>query len=276
MQNRIIVPVDFSDNAWNAIIYASKLYVNEYCTFFLLHSIKVKALLISNLSNKFLNTIRNKALKELSDFKQKIECVNTNSNHRFKIIISDENLKEALEINIIRNNIQLIIMGTKGASKAKKLFFRSNTVNVITKVKLCPILVIPSMFEFSVPKKVAFSTDFNHFFQKNKLAPLKELIDLYNSEVSIVHLTNEKKLNEFQAYNSNVLENNLIDYRYHYYWVSNYVKKVEDINSFIKNQKINILVMVNYKNSFIEKITKEPIVKTIGYQPIIPFLVIPD
>ena len=34
--------------------------------------------------------------------------------------------------------------------------------------------------------------------------------------------------------------------------------------------------MVNYKHSFIEKITKEPVIKTIGFQPFIPFLVISE
>jgi hypothetical protein len=29
MQKKILLPTDFSDNAWNAIIYALKLYANE-------------------------------------------------------------------------------------------------------------------------------------------------------------------------------------------------------------------------------------------------------
>ena len=40
--------------------------------------------------------------------------------------------------------------------------------------------------------------------------------------------------------------------------------------------KINLLVLVNYKHSLIEKITKEPIIKKIGFHPIVPFLVIPE
>ena len=37
-----------------------------------------------------------------------------------------------------------------------------------------------------------------------------------------------------------------------------------------------MLVMVNYKHSFIESILNEPVVKKIGFQPMVPFLVIPS
>lgn len=276
MQKKIVLPTDFSDNAWNAIIYAIQLYANESCKFYLLHSMKMKASTMSNLSNRLLSTIRNTAIKDMLELKQMIERVNANANHSFEIIISDKNLKEALESAIKMYQIQMIIMGTKGAGGATEYFFGSNTVNVINKVRLCPILTIPNIFDFTEPKKIAFSTDFNRIYKEKELVPLKELADLYNSDINIVHLNNEVHLDEFQEYNSKILENYIKEYKYHFYWIPNYAKKAEDINDFIKEQKINMLVMVNYKHSFIEKITKEPVIKTIGFHPVVPFLVIPE
>ncbi|MGK0412103.1 MAG: nucleotide-binding universal stress UspA family protein [Polaribacter sp.] len=276
MQKKIVLPTDFSDNAWNAIIYAIQLYANESCKFYLLHSMKMKASTMSNLSNRLLSTIRNTAIKDMLELKQMIERVNANANHSFEIIISDKNLKEALESAIKMHQIQMIIMGTKGAGRATEYFFGSNTVNVINKVRLCPILTIPNIFDFTEPKKIAFSTDFNRIYKEKELVPLKELADLYNSDINIVHLNNEVHLDEFQEYNSKILENYIKEYKYHFYWIPNYAKKAEDINDFIKEQKINMLVMVNYKHSFIEKITKEPVIKTIGFHPVVPFLVIPE
>ena len=34
MQHKIIIPTNFTDNAWNAVRYAVKLYAHEYCIFF--------------------------------------------------------------------------------------------------------------------------------------------------------------------------------------------------------------------------------------------------
>ena len=276
MQKKILLPTDFSDNAWNAIIYALKLYANETCYFYLLNSIKIKGSTMSNFSSKLSSTIRKSAFKDMLELKQMIERVNANANHNFEILVSNAYLKDALETAIKKHTIQLIIMGTKGASGAKEFFFGSNTVNVINKVRLCPILTIPDQFDFVEPKKIAFSTDFNRLYKEEELAPLKEITDLYNSEINIVHLNNEEHLNEVQEYNSKILENDLKDYNHHFFWIPNYGKKANDINDFIKEQNINMLAMVNYKHSFIEKITKEPVIKTIGFQPFIPFLVIPE
>ena len=276
MQKKILLPTDFSDNAWNAIIYALKLYANETCDFYLLNSIKIKGSTMSNFSSKLSSTIRKSAFKDMLDLKQMIERVNANANHNFEILVSNAYLKDALETAIKKHTIQMIIMGTKGASGAKEFFFGSNTVNVINKVRLCPILTIPDQFDFVEPKKIAFSTDFNRLYKEEELAPLKEITDLYNSEINIVHLNNEEHLNEVQEYNSKILENDLKDYNHHFFWIPNYGKKANDINDFINEQNINLLAMVNYKHSFIEKITKEPVIKTIGFQPFIPFLVIPE
>jgi len=275
MQKKILLPTDFSDNAWNAIIYALKLYANESCKFYLLHSIKMKTSTMSNLSNRLVDEISKKAIKDMLELKQMVERVNSNASHSFKIIVSEGDLKEEIELAIKRYQIQMIVMGTKGASGAKEFFFGSNTVRVISKMRLCPVLTIPNQFDFIEPKEIAFSTDFNRFYEEKELRSLKDLVDLYNSKINIVHINNEEHLNEIQEYNSKMLESYLKNYEHHFYWIPSYTKKAEDINDFIKEQKINMLAMVNYKHSFIEKITREPIIKTIGFHPVVPFLVIP-
>ena len=55
-----------------------------------------------------------------------------------------------------------------------------------------------------------------------------------------------------------------------------YAEKATEINHFIEELEIDILAMVNYKHSFIEKIINEPVIKKIGFHPNIPFLVIPE
>ena len=55
-----------------------------------------------------------------------------------------------------------------------------------------------------------------------------------------------------------------------------YTNKVEEINVFIEDLKINILTMINYWHSLMENLFNEPVIKKIGLQPKVPFLVIPD
>jgi nucleotide-binding universal stress UspA family protein len=276
MQKNILLPTDFSHNAWNAIIYALKLYAHKPCKFYLLNSIKMKASAMSNLSNRLSETINNAAMRDLLELKQMVERVNANANHSFEIIVSTDELKEAIESAIKRHQIHIVVMGTKGASGAKEVFFGSNTVRIISKMRLCPVLTVPDKYSFVSPKQIAFPTDFNRFYEMKELNYLKDLADLYNSRINIIHINNEDHLNDIQEYNSKMLEKYLKNGKYRFFWIPSYTKKTEDINAFIKEHKIDMLAMVNYQHSFIEKITKEPIIKTLGFHPIVPFLVIPE
>ena len=40
--------------------------------------------------------------------------------------------------------------------------------------------------------------------------------------------------------------------------------------------QIDLLVMVNYKHSILEQIIKEPVIKKIGFNPHVPFLILPN
>ena len=93
MSKNILLPTDFSDNAWSAAVYALKLYANEECSFYFLYSSKLKVSRISIHSNKLLEVMRKKYLKELSKLKQMAEATNANANHNFEIILSTQDLQ---------------------------------------------------------------------------------------------------------------------------------------------------------------------------------------
>lgn len=274
MKHNILLPTDFSDNAWAAVVYALQLYKEETCTFYFLHSSKLKASAMSNMSNKLLRVMADKATKELLNLKEMAISANANSNHNFEIILSTNDLFDAIETVIEKNKIDLVVMGTKGASKAKGIIFGSNTVNVIKKIYGCPVLAIPDEFDFEKPEQIAFPTDFNRFYGE-ELLPLKHLADLYNSKIRIMHINKEEAISETQEYNLNQLKTSLEDYPISFHWMPDYSKKDEAINDFIDELNINILVMINYQHSFIEHIIKEPVIKKIGFNVTIPFLVIP-
>ncbi|WNH12648.1 universal stress protein [Thalassobellus suaedae] len=276
MKRKILIPTDFSDNAWNAAVYAFKLYANEECSFYFLNSTNIKVSTFSNFSNKLLKIMEEDAMKELLSLKELAETSDANAYHDFQIILSSENLKTAIKKAIKEWDIDLVIMGTKGATGAKEFFIGSNTICVIKSIKLCPVLVIPEEYDFIIPSQIAFPTDYNRFYGLKELTPLIEFANLYDSKIRIVHINEDEELNDIQHYNLKMLQNYLNKNAYSLHWLPNYAKKFIEINDFIEELDINILVMVNYKHNVLEKILKEPIIKRIGNHPIVPFLVIPE
>lgn len=273
---KIVLPTDFSDNSWSAIIYSLKLFAEESCTFYLLHSTLIKALIFSDLSNKLLETIRDNAMSELLKLKKQAEEYNTNVNHIFKVVLSTDGLSESVEETVKKCKADMVVVGTNGASGSKEFFFGSNTVRLIKRATMCPVLVIPHEYNFVVPKQIVFPTDFNRFYSEKELRSLKDLVKLYNSKIRIFHINVDEKLNEIQEYNMLKLDEYLEILEHSFHWMPNNTKIATEINVFIRKLEINILVMINNKHSFIENILKEPIIKKLGFHPIIPFLVIPE
>ena len=275
MKKNILLPTDFSDNAWNAAVYALKLYADDECTFYFLHSIKMNISAMSNLSSKLLNTLKENALKEMLELKEMAQNTDANSNHDFQIIVSQNYLQQAIEDAFKKHRIDLVVIGKKGSTAAKELFLGGNTIETIKKMRLCPILIVPEEHDFTPPKQIAFPTDFNRFFDDKELRPLKNLAEMNNSKIRVVHINVEPNLNDIQEYNYTVLKSFLEDYEHSFHWMPDYANKSHEITTFIKDLEIDILVMMNYKHSFLENLLKEPVVKKIGTHPLVPFLVIP-
>ncbi|WP_179374271.1 universal stress protein [Winogradskyella wichelsiae] len=274
MPKNILLPTDFSDNAWSAALYAIKLYANEQCTFHFLHSTKMKASSMSNISNKLISVLVENAEKDLGQLKAKVEKEYANENHTFKVFLSTNLLHNSIEVLVEKEAIDIIVIGTKGATLAKEIMFGSNTVNVIKQIKKCPVLVIPNEYKYIQPEEIAFPTDYNRPYGE-ELSALKDLADLYNSKIRIVHINTEEAISKTQKQNLALLKIGLDHNDSIFHWMPNCDKKEKAINDFIKELKINILVMINYKHSFLENLVKEPVIKNIGFHPTIPFLVIP-
>ena len=196
MKKKILLPTDFSDNSWNAIVYALNLYKDVSCTFYLLNAHELYVSTTINLSNRLANTIKENSINALKELRSQMERSDINTEHDFQIISSAKNLVTAIENAVITYSIDLVIMGTKGATGAKEFLFGSNTVKTIKGMTLCPVLIIPEDFEFTKPKQIAFPTDFNHFYGHVALKPIKELAKLYNCNVSIVHINVEEILDD--------------------------------------------------------------------------------
>lgn len=276
MKRNILLPTDFSENAWSAILYALNLYKNESCTFYFLHSCAfLNTGSRTYITPNYIDTLKEQSKQTLITLKDRAEALNVNSNHEFEIIFSSDSLSSVIKTSIIKYQINMLIMGTQGATGAKEIIFGSNTVSIINKIKNCPVLIVPNNYDFVKPDAIAFPTDFNRDYG-DELNPLIHLSQLNNSNINILHIKGKNNLTNKQNYNLAMLEERLEKLDYNYYKIPDLGKKELVIKNFIEEFDIKILVMINYKHSFIENIIKEPVIKKLGFHTLIPFLVIPS
>lgn len=274
MKRQILLPTDFSDNAWCAIDYAIKLFKDEPCKFRLLNSIALKVSSMSNLSNRLLRVMKDKAIEDLNALKDEIETASANPNHEFDTVVSTLDLFHAMENEVQNNNIQFIVMGTKGATGAKEFFFGSNTVKVIKKIKNCSLLIIPDEYDYVTPKQIAFPTDFKIPLSKDQLKPLRDILKLHEAKIRILHINEEEELSKEQEQNFKNLKSYLSDLNCSFHWMPEYSTKDHAIKEFIEDLGIDMLTMVSHDKSWIERLANKAVIKKIGFRPFVPFLVL--
>ncbi len=277
---RILVPTDFSNNAYSALFYATRLFQHQDCQFFILNTFDVKTpLLTSRIDTSkgdlLYQQLRNESEEKLTETKHSIVRDTEDFNHTFEGISVSKKLPETINKTIKSKHIDMVVMGTKGVSGVKEVFMGSNTVKVIQKIEGCPILAVPNEFDFERPIEIAFATDFRRFYSKEEIHPLLEIATLYGSAIRIMHVHEEEGLDEVQEHNFKKLKEHLKDHTYSTHWASRFDNKADVIKAFIDKMNINMISMLHYKHSFMETITQEPVVKKIGFQATIPFLVIP-
>ena len=164
-------------------------------------------------------------------------------------------------------------MGTKGASGLTEVIVGSNTGDLITKVKH-PVLIVPEKASYTVPKEIAFPTDYNIFYQPKILNSITELAKMYNATVRILHIAKKDEiLTSSQIENKEFLNNFFMDEKHSFHRLTN--KKIEEgVQCFVESRDIDMIVMVAKNLNLFQRILFKPTVEEISYHIEIPFLVL--
>ena len=276
---KILLPTDFSDYSWNAIEYALNLFKDEPCTFHLLntytpiiYNIEYTELNAAQLD--FIDSRKETSKKGLEELQKRIEKEFKNSNHTFTQISSFNILINEIKELVKDQAIELIVMGTKGATGAKEILLGTNTIHVIKNAK-CSVLAIPSDFSFETPHEILFPSDYNIDFQLKHVKTLIEIAKLYHSRVHILNVSFGYDLTKDQEQNKQKLKKHFKNIAHIFHSVNN--QSVEEaITKFQLKARVNLLVMMNNKHSFFENLFFKSTISQIGFHLNIPFLVIPS
>ncbi len=270
----ILIPTDFSKNATDAAKYSLNLFENEKCKFYHLHSVEIEVSRLNNLTHKFTQSIREEALIKLNKLKSYFTITDTKFKNRQKTILSFNNLVDAVKINTKKHNIDLIVMGTKGMTGLRKMFFGSNAVNVLNKTEDCATLIVPDEIEFNKINKIGFPTDLKVVSLK-VIEEIKHLAKLHNATIMIMHILDGYSLSEQQQKNLNSLQEELKELDHYFHVMPMYDKVAEEILDFIEDAEIDLLAMTKSEHGFIEKIFREPVIQKLGHKITIPLMVVP-
>ncbi len=278
---KIILPTDFSVNAWNAISYAMKFFQEETVKFYLLHTYTPvfyrMDYLIGGPAYSAIPDIKvDVSLAGLEKTLKDIHQKHPNTNHTVETVSAFNTLTDEINNLVEDKEIDLVVMGTKGATGAKQLFLGSNAVLVIRKAKI-PVLAIPEDSTFEKVKKILFPTDLLSQYKHKELKALIEIAEEHMAKITILHIKEKQnqRLTEAQKQNRAHLERCLEEIPNEFITIEG-EKMPETILKHIEENEFQLLAMMNRKHSFFERILLRPNIDQIGFHVKIPFLVIPD
>lgn len=277
MMKAILLPTDFSKNSINAINYAITMFKEVKCNFYLLNVQKASSfisddMMVVSSSATIYNTILDAAKKSISNIIYKIEKTHNNSKHQFHSIVDYDNFIDSINQVSKNQEIDLIIMGTKGASGLEKIVFGSNTVRVIQRCNI-PVLAIPNNCTYKSISKVAFATTNSKEFNIEELNPLNEILILKNSVLDILHLADQNHL-AYDAFDNLDFFNIYFKKAKHEFIDTTSNDIFNAVSTYINKNKVNMLVMMNKKHSFLQRLFTRHNVETFAFNIDIPFLVL--
>jgi len=193
---RILVPIDFSKEAEAAARVAANIAKKTNSEIYLLHMLELP---VTTIDPAEMNTISSEpqiiyfmklAHKKFETFKKLpflkgLKVIETvQFQHAFSGII-DESKK---------NKIDLIVMGSQGASGLQEMFIGSNTEKVVRKSHI-PVLVIKKNIKDFDIKNIVFASDFN----KESKSTFQRVIDFAHLFDARIHLLYINTIHNFNT-----------------------------------------------------------------------------
>lgn len=274
---KILIPIDFSENATNAIKYAINLFKYDRSEFLIMNAFADQVYENTLEMPRPLFEEYQEKVKEATDRalrKVVVEMMETSANpkHSYEYVSVFGSLVDAANHIADKENMDVIVMGTKGETDNRDLTFGSQTLQVTKYVK-CPVLMVPKGFHHSTPEEILFATDYLIPYKRRELKLVSMIAKSFGARLNFLHMTRSKNSTHRQVDNRMFLEGCTKENRVAFFNVEGDSIELE-VNAFIEANGINLLVMVNSRHSYMESLLETSAIETLGLQTNIPFLVL--
>ncbi len=265
---KILIPTDFSKKSHVAVDYAIAFGETIDATIVLFHIIDTYTPARARLGSRRIE----EAIKKSAEDKmfRLTESIKKGSSKPIEIsscIRFGGSTQETLKKFVIDHEVDIIFVGTKGASGIEKVVLGSNAAAIIENSTV-PVITVPEKARFNGLHRIVYATDLSDINRElDFILPIAKLFDAWIYAVHIVDSSSESDVETAQ------MTKTLIS-------TFNYSKiKVERVVSdtvpsglmeFAANVDGDLLVMFTHRLGFIEKIFGQGITRAIAFQTQIP------
>ena len=270
----ILLPTDFSENSKNAVNFALKFFEGQTCTFYILNSQKPSGYITADVlygapGTSVYEGILNDNKKELEKMVQFCESISEKENFSFVPKIDFDNIVDAVNQAVALNKIELIIMGSNGATGAAEVVFGSNALKIIRNVD-CPVIVVPEGYSFEKINSVLLSLNYQYEVSNKSLSVVSEIVKKHEASLKILEIEEE---NIELATKRNHSEEVFKEIGFERFTMKNIPASIA-INAFEQLIPIQLHAMVVERKSFLNRFIFGSETSKISYGSPVPLLVL--
>ena len=267
---KILVPTDFSTIADNALNYAIELAAAFKSQLYLCHVYNIHRKVDYNWKygpdeQPYVKELEQKMNTTRLKFDEKIKLKGV----QLHTILEEDSLFSLFKKKVVEHEIDLIVMGTKGASGFEKVIFGSVAATALEYANV-PVLVIPPDHTFQSMKQVILATDLADSPTIIR-SLLKKVATAFGAHLTVLHV-NSNPNNDTQPADYLALTD--IETTYREIALSGSIN--ESINAFIDKNEFDLICMLRRRRNFFESILNKSITKAQVFNSSIPLLVLPE
>jgi nucleotide-binding universal stress UspA family protein len=274
IMKKILVPTDFTETSENALIYALEMAKIFKAKLLLLHTFEVPIVDNQAMPLNYAVIYESIELSNFEQFKQLMPKYHKIAEDRhlgaieMQHILMDGDLLVSIKKVIEQENIDLVVMGTKGANTWLETFWGTNTGTVLAGVSV-PVLSVPQGAKFQKIQTIAFTTRFR---EKDIEALVKVLVFAKKMQAKV-------KCLYVKTPDSDVTDTTIKRWESHFEEEPNlkiYIIPSEEvqqtIEDFMVGQDIDMLAMLTYKRNFFLKLFTNTTTQQLSYHLNTPIL----
>lgn len=252
----IIAPTDFSPISLNAVNYAAEMARCVNANLTLLHI----CLMPITTYGEVPIVVENMG-SYMSDAEERILQLKNNLEKRNdgKVKIDTEVRMAATVSGELANFCKskqpfAVVMGTQGSSAVERVFFGSNTINVV-KHLAWPVIVVPPEARFANIKKIGLACDLKNVDESVPFSQIRSLVNEFHAELYILHINPEaeKGYTAEKTVESRSLQNKLDDLHPDYRFID-YEDIENGLEEFAETNKLDLLITIPKRHSIIDNL----------------------
>lgn len=269
---KLLLLTDFSPLSALAVEYAVRLAGPLEADFTVMNVVRLEGIPKANLKMKTIE----KSLLQLSqeEGEKLIEKVKREIKGKYTIrfkAIRTYTVADAVKRYVEKNKVNMVVMGSRGASTFKKIRLGGTTVSVIDVCK-APVLAIPELAQFTGLKNLVYASDLKNV--SKELDIITEFAAIFGSNVHMIHvLPAMDKKAEVEK------ERVLSLVRNHSYKKLDFKIILDEdvpgaIDRYIKDTKSDLLTTFTHTLSLEEKLFAKSVTRKLAYLGTIPLLAV--